>query len=48
MNYKRIYSISLDGLDLKRLIFDGCFYGVHDFQKIVNLCCFIAEQWKKR
>lgn len=34
--------------DLKRLILDGCFYGTHDFQKIVNSCCFIAEQWKKR
>ena len=33
--------------DLKRLILDGCFYGVHDFQKIVNSCCFIAGQWKK-
>lgn len=98
MNYKRIYSISLDGLewdrkdfcihhinlnhnddnfdnlvlipsnlvisgameffrvkkqmerfyDLKRLILVGCFYDVHDFQKIVNSCCFIAEQYKKR
>ena len=34
--------------DLKRLILVGCFYGVHDFQKIVNSCCFIAEQYKKR
>lgn len=34
--------------DLKKLILDGCFYGTHDFQKIVNSCCFIAEQWKKR
>ena len=33
--------------DLKRLILDGCFYGVHDFQKIVNSCCFIAGNGKR-
>ena len=33
--------------DLKRMIIDGFFEGEKDFQKIVNSCSFIAEQWKK-
>ena len=34
--------------DLKRMILDGLFYDEKDFQKIVNSCCFIDEQWKRR
>ena len=34
--------------DLKRMILEGFFYDEKDFQKIVDSCCFINEQWKRR